>query len=424
MFNTNRLIVSKTYFKYVLYEMLFAFAICFCFFFFVFFVNQLILLAREILARRVPINQVALLLLFSTPSVIAMSAPFASLVATIMTAGRLASDNEVLVLLSSGFSYKILFFPALVLGVSVAIFSFFTNDILIPASTVEFNKLRRKIMVATPAIELQANSVKRYRNTIIVTGGVRGSVIENLLIFDKTQEGERRIILAENAVLKDGGREGLSINLEGAFVQTTGENVRDDYDYAVSETMQYWVSNEDIMQASFNITPREMSSRDIRTAIKKGEEEIFIREQDRKRRLLNQAAALENALRAGVQGENWNRRAAFALGLTREKNALKIVSNDLNQIINLIELHRKTALPVGAFCFVFLAVSIGLMAKKSGQTVGFIFGVLIAVVYWCSIFIGQVLGFDWGMPPFWAMWLPNILCLFIGIILAVRRVKK
>jgi len=420
----NRRLLSPTIYRYLLHEMFFTFLICFCFFFFIFFVNQILLMAKVVLEQRVPFHQVTLLILFSLPTVIAMSAPFASLVGTLMTVGRLTSDNEVLIMLSSGLSYKIIFFPAITMGIIISLLSFFTNDVLLPAGTVQFNKLWRQILVSTPALELQANSVKRFRDTVIVTGGVTGNVINSLLILDKTHDGERRIILANRAELKDGGREGLSLNLEGAFVQSSREVARSDYDYSTSEFLQYWVSNEDIIQAAVNVTPREMSSRDVITVIRQKRIDLSERENDRRIRLNNHASSYENIIRAGPGSDEWNRRNSSMSAIQRELTAIENIRKDRTLTTNVIEINRKFAVPFGAFFFVFLAVSLGLMAKKSGQTVGFIFGNLIAVIYWCMLFIGQAMGLRVGTPPFWSMWLPNILCLGIGIILAVIKVRK
>ena len=117
--NVRRL--SPTIYRYILSETFFSFLIAFLFFFFIFFVNQLLLMAREILTKHVPLGQVALLVLFSLPAIIAMSAPFASLVGTLMTVGRLSSDNEILVMLSSGLSYKNVFAPAITAGIIISI---------------------------------------------------------------------------------------------------------------------------------------------------------------------------------------------------------------------------------------------------------------------------------------------------------------
>jgi lipopolysaccharide export system permease protein len=420
----SKRVISKTLFLYILKEMLFSFLIAFFFFFFIFFVNQILLMAKEVLTKHVPIDQVTLLILFSLPTVIAMSAPFASLVGTLMTVGRLTSDNEILVMLSSGLSYKNVFFPAVTVGILISLLSFFTNDVLLPAGTVQFNKLWRKILVSSPALELEANSVKRFRDTVIVTGGVMGNAIDNVLILDKTSDGERRIIMAGSAELKDAGKEGLSLDLEEAFVHSSKETEREDYDYAHSSLLQYRVSNEDIIQNPVSVSPREMSSRDVYSAVKVKRTDLAARVNERKGKLVTQALGLENIIRAGTDSDSWNRRASSISGYQREAQALVSVQNDRSLLIYIIELYRKFSVPFGAFCFVFLAVSLGLMAKKSGQTVGFIFGNIIAVLYWSMLFIGQTMGLRLGTPPFWSMWFPNILSLAAGIILAVIKVRR
>jgi lipopolysaccharide export system permease protein len=416
--------LSATLFKYILSEALFSFFICFLFFFFIFFVNQILLMAKEVLTKHVPFGQVALLILFSLPTVIAMSAPFASLVGTLMTVGRLTSDNEILVMLSSGLSYKNIFLPAITVGIIISILSFITNDILLPAGTVQFNKLWRRILFSTPALELEANSVKRFRDTVIVTGDVTDNTIKNVMILDKTSDGERRVIMASQAELKDGGNEGLSLELENAFVQSSKEIAREDYDYASASFLQYWISNEDIIQAVMSVSPREMSSRDVRKAVIQKTGDVNKKANDRKGKVIIQAANLENILRRGPSGESWSRKQGSILNFQRESQNLAGIYKDRSLTIHIIEYYKKFSVPFGAFFFVFLAVSLGLMAKKSGQTVGFIFGNIIAVIYWCMLFVGQTMGLRVGTPPFWSMWLPNILSLAIGLVLAVIRIRK
>ena len=414
----------KTLFRYILSELLFSFFICFLFFFFIFFVNQILLMAKEVLEKQVPLPQVALLILFSLPTVISFSAPFACLVGTLMTIGRFTSDNEILVMLTSGFSYKTIFMPAVVLGITISIISFLVNDVLLPAGTVQFNRLWRQIMVTIPAVEMDANSVKRFRDTVIITGGVTGNIIENVIILDRTQDGERRMILAGSAELKDSGRQGLSLNLEDSFIQSTKEVAREDYDYASMDLLQYWVSNEDIMQASVPISAREMSSRDVHNSIKERRVSLDRRINTRKVRVITHAVNLENVLRGGPQSSTWNTKQNNIANLSRELQSLETIKDDRSITIYIIELYRKFAVPFGAFSFIFLAVSLGLMAKKSGSTVGFIFGVIISALYWSMLYIGQMLGVRVGTPPFWSMWLPNILCLSIGVVLSIIRVKK
>jgi lipopolysaccharide export system permease protein len=416
--------MSWTIYRYILSEAFFSFLISFLFFFFIFFVNQMLLMAQEILTKHVPFIQVALLILFSLPSVIAMSAPFASLVGLLMTIGRLSSDNEILVMLSSGLSYRNVFIPAVTVGIVISIFSFIANDILLPGGYIQFARLYRRILISTPALELEPNSVKKFKDTVIVTGNVSGNTIDNVLILDRTSDGERRIIMANNAEIKDAGKDGLSLDLDRAFVQSSKEIVRDDYDYASADSLHYWVPQEDLIQAVSSLSPREMSSKDVFREIKKRTTNLGIRVNDRKNKVTNLALIYEETLRGGPYAESWNRRASQFAAFQREARATENMQKDRSLSLYWLEFYKKFSIPFGAFSFIFLSVALGLMAKKSGQTVGFIFGLIIAVVYWALLLGGQTLGMRLSTPPFWSMWMPNILALSAGLVLAIIRVVK
>jgi lipopolysaccharide export system permease protein len=341
-----------------------------------------------------------------------------------MTVGRLSSDNEVLVMLSSGLSYRNLLIPALFVGIFISLMSFFVNDVLLPAGTVQFNRLYRQILVSTPALELEANSVKRFKNTVIVTGGVTGRAIDNVLILDRTADGERRIIMAREAELKDAGQEGLSLDLENAFVQSSRELVRDDYDYASAGFLRYWVPQEDLIQAVTSIGPKEKSSIDVWKDIKIQEEELNVRLDERYYRSLIQSMNLEDSLRRGPGLDSWNRRENYFNSYLQEIEGVLGARSDRTLQLYRIEFYKKFSIPFGALSFVFLAVPLGLLAKKSGQMVGFVFGLIIALIYWSLLLGGQTMGIRLGYSPFWSMWLPNILAASIGLVLCLVRLRK
>jgi lipopolysaccharide export system permease protein len=420
----NNRSVSWTLFGYIVSETMFSFFVSFLFFFFIFFVNQLLLMAQEILTKRVPFAQVALLVLYSLPSVIAMAAPFASLVGTLMTIGRLTSDNEILVLLSSGLSYRNIFIPAITVGIIISLISFSANDILLPAGSVQFYRLYRRILVSTPALELESNSVKRFKGTVVITGNVAGNSIEDVLILDRTGDGERRVIMARNAELRDSGRQGLSLDLNKTFIQSSKEIARRDYDYASADFLRYWVPQEDMIQAVSSISPQQMSSLDVRKEIlvkKKNLEEGL---DERYASVLASSLQLESVLRKGQARIEWNRRANLEDEFVRELETVRSMKADRSLSIYRLEYYKKFSIPFGALSFVFLAVPLGLLAKKSGQTVGFIFGLIIAVIYWALLLGGQTMGIRLGYSPFWSMWLPNILAVSIGLFMCILRVRR
>ncbi len=383
-------------------------------------------MAEEILSKRVPFNQVMLLLLYSLPAIVAMAAPFASLVGILMAVGRLSSDNEVLVLLSSGFSYKMIYLPIIVLGILISLVSFVANDILLPMGTLEFGKLYRKILIASPALELESNTVKRYKDTMIITGQASGKAIDNVIIVDRTGDGERRIISAKHTeLLSDKDQTVLSINLYDAFMQTFKDSNRLDYDYARSKVLQYSISQSNISQVFGTLGPREMSSADVWKEIRKKQNAVDMRVDAKRQALFEQALKLESTLRmySGYPFDQ-NRVTQQLSGLGNEVKSLRDMAEDRNLKMYKLEFYKKFSIPFGALSFVFLAIPLGLFARKSGQTVGFGFGLFIAVLYWALLIGGQTIGSRLGYSPFWAMWLPNIMAITIGGLLGLERIRR
>jgi lipopolysaccharide export system permease protein len=421
-FKNGRL--SRIIFFYVLSEVAFAFFVSFLFFFFIFFVNQLLLMAGQILEKKVPLHQVIFLLLYSFPSIIALSMPFAALLGTLIAVGRLSAENEVLVMLTSGMSYKNIFIPVFLVGSLVSFVSFGVNDVLLPMGSIGFTKLYRSILVSSPALEIEANSVKEFNDTVIITGNVSENKIEDMLILDKTSEGERRVIMAKSAEFVDGGKDGVNLDLTNAFVHASKETERRDYDYASSGLLSYRIQQDDIMQDVSGISAREMSSRDVYYWIKNRESEVGSHYSDRNKQTLEIALVLENALRKGPDGRGWNQRGNQLSAFERQKSEVEAIKADRSLSLFRLEFFKKFSMPAGAIALVFLALPIGLATKKSGQVMGLIFGMIISVLYWAFLLIGQNMGIRLGYSPFWTMWLSDILSITIGLGLCLARVRR
>jgi lipopolysaccharide export system permease protein len=148
---------------YIGKEFFLAFFVCFLFFFFIFFINQMLLMAEDILSKHAPPVDVFMLVIYALPSIVAMSFPFASLVGALMAVGRFSSDNEVIVFQASGISMKRIFVPFVAIALLVSCLSFVINDYFLPLGTINYGKLYRKLLSSTPALELNAYSVKKLQ---------------------------------------------------------------------------------------------------------------------------------------------------------------------------------------------------------------------------------------------------------------------
>ncbi len=272
--------MRKTLFVYISREMLLNFFVCFIFFFLIFFVNQILLMAEDILSKKAPLKEVLLLVLYALPSIIATSAPFSALVGTLMGIGRLVTDREILSLNALGVPLRFVLGPVLAVGLFVSLVSFFTNDILLPAGTIQFNRLYRKILTSTPALELESNSIKRNQNAIVITGTIKNDLIDSLLVIDSTAEGKKRIITSPGASVVKPSTDAvlMTLRMDNAVVSVFDTKNSASYDILHAQRMDYNILAKNVFQSySGTVSPREMSSRDLLVEIRKREKEEDLR---------------------------------------------------------------------------------------------------------------------------------------------------
>jgi lipopolysaccharide export system permease protein len=412
---------------YIAREFLFGFTVCFFFFFAVFFVNQILLMAEDILSRKAPLKDVLLLLVYSMPSIIAMSFPFASLVGALMAAGRLSSDSEMLALMAAGIPPRRAFVPFIVLGLSFSLVSFAMNDYFLPRGSIEFGKLSRSLVASTPALELKPWSSKRYKDITVVTGGMNGTKIKDILIFDRSESGSERVISAGEASLSVDEKHGdVVLRLSDVWEQTVKKAESSRFEWASASSMEYRISMREEGQASGSLGPRDMPSIDLAKVIAQKSSSLEQRRQKRDADIAEARARLEEAYEAeAARGASWQSsasRLSSPLASLRSYGGAAPVDRTL-QVYEL-EYYKKFSIPFGALCFVVLAFPLGLLARRSGRAMGFGLGMLVAVVYWALLLGGTTLGTRLGWSPFWSTWAPNLVVLMAGALLWASRLRK
>ncbi|MCR5723531.1 MAG: LptF/LptG family permease [Treponema sp.] len=347
--------------RYLSKELFLYFFIAFLFFFMVFFVNQILLLAENILKKRVPVIDVMRLILYSLPFIIAQSAPFATLVGFLMCLGRLVSENEVLILRASGQGYKVLLVPVFVLGIFISIVSFFVNDYLLPLGTIKYNRLQRTILTSNPAVELESNSIKRTNDKTLVIGQVSGENVSDMVFFDTDSDGGQRIIVAQNSVAKKAAAPGvlMAIQMENPTVMFLDKAKKQDYDVLSAKSLLLNIFASSFFDSNTKVRPAEMTSLDLHREIKQMEKRDDVKPKD----------------------------------LNKYK----------------LEYNKKFSIPFGSIFFAILALPLALLfGKHNGQTIGLIIGLFISVAYWAMMILGQIFGSRSGTNGVILMWLPNL----------------
>jgi len=416
---------------YIAREFLFSFAIAFLFFFVVFFINQILLLAEDILSKSAPLAQTGLLLLYSLPSVVAIASPFAALAGALMTSARLNSDNEIMAFSALGISPAALYAPFIVMGLLTTLLSFAANDYFLPRGAAAFRRVYGELVSRSASIELTPYSVKRYSKAVVVTGEKKGDEIGDILLFETGGEGDDRMIAAGSAQLDiDPDGNGAVIAMSDVLEHAIRRAETDSFSISTADSMLYrFALKEPVVGFSGN-SPSEMSSAELAVAIGRKRSALDERRGDVERQKAEARALLlanygkgEGAPRAGlppvtpaVPPSAQSAQSADPLQETRRslaslRQASTSVPADRSLQIYELEHSKKFAIPAAAFFFSLLAFPLGLGARRAGRTAGFGIALLLSSLYWGLLFIGQTFGLKSQISPQLAMWFPNLLVL-------------
>jgi len=423
--------IPKKIIFYVTKEVLFSFWVAFSFFVLIFIVNQILFNAEILLARKVPLFEVILLILFSIPSILAISAPNGALVGVLMAAGRLSTDNEVLAFQALGLSLKKIFVPVFFLGIIFSLGSFIINDYLLPLGQINYMKLYKELVFSSPELELSPYTFKNYQNSTIITAGLLNGVYEHLIIIDKTAEQKSRLIYAQNARLdKSGKDQGIIKLVMEDVVSIVPDKPKNDFEYLTASEMEYNILLSSMTDSVQSITPREMSSIDVFREIEKKKESFDKRLVDWN----NQIYQFRFDLKSNY--------LTMLDQLVESTSSLNLIERDVSPPLDRLmaqlnrdisdrsiftwemELYQKFSIPLACVLFVILAFPLGLYNKRSGRTVGFGIGILIAVLYYGLIIGSRTVGIQLQLPPFISMFFPNFVILVSGVSIFTIRFSK
>jgi len=422
----------RTIDRYILNEFLISFTVAFLFFFCTFFINQLLVLAEEIFSKKVPFGDVVRFIVFSLPSILALSLPFGALVGSLMAMGRLSSDNETLAFRACGVAQFRILRPLVAIGVLLFLISFVMNDYFLPLGNIRLGSMYRKILYTNPGIELEPYSVKRYQDTVIVTGDIEENVIKNITIIDKNQDQEKRVITARSGSLEESRNQKgvISIRLEDVFTHESDASAVDSYEFTSSKSMIYNILLKDFSASFINPGPREMRSIDVWREIQLMDQQYRLQVADKDRQTDRQYFDLVMEVRylsdfgpndpALYGSRQTNLSGAYNLH-TRSRDR-KFVDRNLQ--LYRLEFHKKFSIPFSCVVFVLFAFPVGLLAKKSGRSVGFGIGLLMASLYWWLLLIGHTLGIRLELPPAFAMWFPNLVVFVAATTMLTLRTRQ
>lgn len=410
---------------YVGREYFLSFLVAFVFFFFIFFVNQILVLAQKILLKNVMLSDVLMLVVLSIPQFLMYTMPFSSLASASMVIGNLSSQNEVLALRSCGIHTGRIFVPIVGISLLLSVSTLFIADRMIPYTTERYRNLYAQVLERVPTLELESYSSTTFGDMVISNGLVDRNEVHDILIFDDSDSSNSRVVFADKGSFSvvDIDRFIYRIDMENPQILATDSTSLESYSLAKASSMTMYINLSSQTGANVNITPSQMSIRQLMTLTdeRKGENDSLKAQKEEDVRRLTGSVSEE--LFNIEDGKSVDAASLYRkvddVAERQERRSFSFYFQYYRT-----ELQKKIALSFACTFLVFIAFPISFFRVKNGRLLGFGLSMLIACMYWFLLYYMHTRAIMTSLHPALFIWFPDALVFFVGVVLLLKLRKR
>lgn len=407
--------------RYIAREFLLSFLVAFLFFFFIFFINQVLLYAQRILLKQVPVRQMLTLVALSMPQILLYTIPFSTLSGASMVIGNLSSNHEIIAMRALGISLFQMLRSVIIAALVLSVITFTIADSVLPVSHLQFKRLYTDLLRTLPTMELTPYSVNEVGDVVIVTREVQDGYLEKPVLFTTNNSGEQVLISAQSGTLEliDLQRFIYKLELQEVSILSSDREAEGtgDFRYGRGESMSYYLDFSSQVEQVRNVSPSQMSSRDLINQIR-------IRMEDHEETVSQRNAQLEQILKEieEAEGRDVTELDGSSLSDLYDRKASLERTPPVNFYLQYYraELHKKFALSASALILTLISFPLSFVNIRHGRLFGFGLSLLVAALYWAMLFVAQTQIIRTSIHPLFLMWAPNFIIITISTLLILR----
>jgi LPS export ABC transporter permease LptF len=336
--------------------------------------GNLIKMADLVINKGVDITLVGKLFLFLMPFLLSYTIPMSALSATLLTFGRLSSDNEITAMRSHGINLYRLTLPLIIAGLILSLFSIILNDRILPGSHFASRKIVKNIGIKMPSAYLESGTfIKSFKDYIIFINKIDKNALEGIRIYQIQKNRPTRTIIAKRG-------EFLPLEKQNAIKLKLMDGTSDEPD--TKDPMHFYklnfknyyltmVAEETITSGDYiEKKPKEMNFQEIKEDLK------------------------------------------------------KLGRHHIDAPSLIAEFHRKISISFASLVFIIIGISLGIFTRRGEKTVQFAIALAVIVVYYLLMAGGMAVSLKTGKAiPLW-VYLPNALFAVIGVVLFKNTVES
>jgi LPS export ABC transporter permease LptF/LPS export ABC transporter permease LptG len=331
--------------------------------------------AEMIIRRGLPVRTVGELLALSLPNILVLTIPMALLFGVLIAIGRLSSDSELVALRATGVSLLSLYRPILLLSAFLTIVNTALMVWVLPWGNHQLQLERLAILTRSISSQVQPRVFwDEWENQMLYVfetpagGAWRGVFLAESI---PTTQSNRLTVADGGRVRVDRDGERVVLELEGARVHEVDLARPDTYQISYHQRMEVLLDEQFASQQRARVTAS------------KGVRELTLPE-----------------------------LARWASDPDRPETLRRLAR---------VEIHKKFAIPCACLVFGIFALPLGFNNRRGSKASGFALSILVIVAYWLLLDYGEKAAEAGGLPPWLAMWAPNLVLSVLGLFLLARR---
>jgi lipopolysaccharide export system permease protein len=330
-------------------------------------------LAYKTTEYNLPISVAILIFCYKIPEYIAYALPISTLLTTLIIYGRLSSDRELIALGSFGVNIYRLITPALVFSLVVTLLTFLLNELIVPAANYQANLIQNPFIPKTE-LNLQKKDIfyPEYEQHF-TDNKLAASKLKTIYFAEQYQDKS----LQEVTII--------------CFAQDKINQIITAKSAQWNQEKQVW----DLFKVEINNLTEEIET---------------IANQQFEHKQLPLSSIMFQIVAQERSPEDMNiGQAQKYLTLIRDSGKEQEIARFA------VRIQQKYAFPFICFVFALIGSALGSNYSQINKSKGFGLCVGIVFIYYFLGFAIGSLGIAGIISPLVAAWLPNILCLNVGI---------
>jgi lipopolysaccharide export system permease protein len=351
--------------NHILKELIGPFLFSITVFTFVLLMGNLIKLAELVINKGVNIFDVLKLFFCLIPYLLSYTIPMSILTATLLTFGKLSSDNEITTMRASGISLYSIVLPVIVISLIVSLLSIPLNDRLLPKSHFASRRIVKQIAMLKPTAYLEAGTfIKSFKKYIIFIYGISNNKLHNVRIYEPQENGPTRTIIANKGEFIPLPQKDM-IKLKLIDGTSDEPNPKNPHTFYKLNFKTYYLTLDLTQHSTSRIEkkPKDMSIEELREEIR------------------------------------------------------NLKASNIDPLPLISEIYKKIALSFSSFAFIFIGLPLAIKTRRTEKSIGFGLSLMVIIIYYLLQAFGEALSLKGFIHPLLGSWLANILLTTIGGIL-------